>query len=101
MRARTKSEILDFIRKSHSQLNNFGVTKIGLFGSFVKNQQTEESDIDILVDFHPDKLKYDNYIDLAYYLEDSLERTVDLVTVDSLSPFIGPHILGEVEYVPF
>ncbi len=101
MKARTKSEILDFIKNSHNQLTDFGVSKIGIFGSFVRDQQTEESDIDILVDFHPEKIKYDNYIDLAYYLEDSLERTVDLVTVDSLSPYIGPHILGEVEYVAF
>jgi len=99
MKAKTKLEIFDFIRKSRSQLELFGVNKIGIFGSFVRDEQTEESDIDILVDFYPDKVKYDNFIDLAFYLEDSLERKVDLVTIGSLSPYIGPHILGEVEYV--
>jgi len=101
MKVQTKSEILSFLTKSRPQLDGFGVRKIGLFGSFIRNQQTENSDIDILVDFHPDKKKYDNFIDLAFYIEDNLERSVDLVTLDSLSPFIGPHILKEVEYLAF
>jgi predicted nucleotidyltransferase len=42
---------------------------------------------------------YRNFINLAYFLEDNLERKVDLQTTDSLSPYIGPRILREVEYV--
>jgi predicted nucleotidyltransferase len=99
MKAKTKTEIIEFLKKNRLQLESFGVSKIGVFGSFLRNEQTEDSDIDILVDFYPEKVKYDNFIDLAFYLEDHLERSVDLVTVGSLSPYIGPHILREVEYV--
>lgn len=99
MKARTKADIIDFLTRIRPRLEVFGVRKIGIFGSFARNEQTEDSDIDLLVDFYPDKLKYDNYIDLVFYIEDSLERPVDLVTTGSLSPYIGPHILQEVEYV--
>jgi len=75
------------------------VKKIGLFGSFVRNTQRDESDIDILVEFDQEKLSYDNFINLAYFLEDNLNRKVDLLTTDGLSPYIGPRILKEVEYV--
>jgi len=99
MKARTKTDIFEFLKGSRLKLESLGVSKIGVFGSFVRDEQGEDSDIDILVDFRPEKVKYDNFIELAFYLEDSLERRVDLVTVESLSPYIGPHILKEVEYV--
>ncbi len=79
----------------------YGVKKIGLFGSYVRNMQNAQSDIDLLVEFEPDKLNYSNFINLAFFLEDNLESKVDLVTLDSLSPYIGPNILKEVEYVSF
>ena len=61
--------------------------------------QAEQVGIDILVEFHPPQKTFDNFIQLAFYLEDVLGRPVDLITSDSLSPYIGPHILQEVEYV--
>ncbi|MEI6179866.1 MAG: nucleotidyltransferase family protein [Chloroflexales bacterium] len=73
--------------------------RYGLFGSFVRNESRPDSDIDILVEFHPTKKTFDNFIQLAFYLEDVLGRPVDLITADSLSPYIGLHILQEVEYV--
>ena len=57
------------------------------------------SDVDILVSFTPEKKTFDNFMHLGFFLEDLLGRTVDLVTTESLSPHIGPHILSEVEYV--
>jgi uncharacterized protein len=99
MRVIAKTDILNFLRDNGQTINSFGVRKIGLFGSFVKDEQEKNSDIDILVEFKSENLTYENYINLAYYLEDNLDRKIDLVTYDSLSPYIGPHILGEVEYV--
>jgi len=101
MRSRAKSDIFDFLRSNKETITSYGVRKIGLFGSFVKNSQKMESDIDILVEFNSEKLNYDNYINLAYFLEDNLNRKIDLITLDSLSPYIGPQILQEVEYVSF
>jgi len=99
MRATAKAEVIDFLKKHSYTINAFGVCKIGIFGSFVKNEQDIDSDIDILVEFNSDKLNYDNYINLAYFLEDNLNRKIDLITNESLSPYIGPQILQEVEYV--
>jgi uncharacterized protein len=101
MKAIAKSDIFDFLRLNKETIDLYGVQKIGLFGSFVKNEQKNESDIDILVEFNSEKLTYDNYISLVYFLEDNFKRKIDLITSDSLSPYIGPQILKEVEYVSF
>jgi len=99
MIAMNKYQIMNFLEAHRDAIHSFGVRKIGLFGSYVRDAQGPESDIDLLVDFDDDKLNYDNYINLAYYLEDELDTKVDLITVGGLSPHIGPNILKEVEYV--
>jgi uncharacterized protein len=101
MKAMAKSDIFEFLRSNKKAIDSYGVQKIGIFGSFVKNEQKTDSDIDILVEFNSENLTYDNYINLAYFLEDNLDRKIDLITSDSLSPHIGPQILKEVEYVSF
>lgn len=78
------------------RLTALGVTGIGVFGSFVTGRQTPASDVDILVEFAPDRHTFDNFMDLSFFLEDILGRKVELVTPESLSPHIGPHILREV-----
>ena len=75
--------------------------KLGLFGSFVREEQGVESDVDLLVEFEPGKKTFDNFIQLSFFLEDLFKRRVELVTSESLSPYIGPHIMNEVEYVTF
>jgi predicted nucleotidyltransferase len=52
-----------------------------------------------LIDFLPHQKTYDNYIGLAFYLEELTGRKIELVTRASLSPYIGPHILKQVENV--
>ncbi len=95
---RKKEEVLTIIRNHQREIRGFGVRRCGFFGSFVREQDTEQSDIDILVEFEPGQKTFDNFMQLAFFLEDLLGRRVDLVTVESLSPYIGPHILKEVEY---
>jgi predicted nucleotidyltransferase len=94
-----KYQIFDLLRKNEQIIQNFGVEKIGLFGSFVLNHQTPESDIDLLVQFKKGKKTYKNFIQLAFFLEKIFGKNVDLLTEQSLSPFIGKHILNEAEYV--
>ena len=95
-----KAQIFKRILTEQAQLSLFGVKNIGLFGSFVRGDQTTDSDIDILVEFTPEKHTFDNFMDVAFLLEKILGRKVDLVTPEALSPHIGPHILKEVERVP-
>jgi predicted nucleotidyltransferase len=96
----TKHEILESIEKSKNRLQALGIRTIGLFGSFVRGDETMQSDIDLLVEFDADKKTFDNFIDACFYLEDLLHRKVELVTRDSLSPYLKPHIEKEIEYVP-
>ncbi len=100
MGVKNKIDVVRFLQENQSKLLSYGVEKIGIFGSFSRDEQKDTSDIDLLVDFHPNDLNYKNFIGLTHFLEDQLEREVDLVTSDSLSPYLGPIILKEVEYVP-
>ena len=95
----TKELIFQRILEEQKQLSIYGV-KIGLFGSFVRGEQTPMSDIDILVEFMPDKHTFDNFMEVAFLLEKILDRKVELITQEALSPYIGPRILKEVESVP-
>ena len=73
--------------------------RLGVFGSFVRGQQRPDSDVDLLVEFDPALKTFDNFMALSLLLEDLLQRRVELVTTESLSPHLRPHILDEVEDV--
>lgn len=100
MSVTTKAETLDILARHHAALRQYGVLRYGLFGSFVRNEPTSSSDVDILVEFLPGQKTFDNFMNLAFFLENILGRRVDLLTKESLSPYLGPRILQEVEYVP-
>jgi uncharacterized protein len=93
-----KTDLFALMAKHHDELRNFGVRRWGVFGSFVTGRQSDQSDIDILIEFEPGKKSFDNFMRLATFLEQQIGRHVELVTPESLSPHIGPHILREVEY---
>jgi uncharacterized protein len=96
----TKAQVFSLLRQHQQELQRLGVDRCGVFGSFVKGVAIrEESDVDILVAFDPARKTFDNFMSLAFFLEELFGRKVDLVTVESLSPYIGPYILEEVEYV--
>jgi len=96
----TKSELLNLLFQNRDAIKSFGIKELGLFGSFVSNNNiNKDSDIDLLIDFLPHQKTYDNYIGLSFFLEELTGRKIELVTRASLSPYIGPHILKQVENV--
>lgn len=95
----TKRDLMALLHKHHTEIKAFGVKRYGVFGSFVRDEARENSDVDILVEFEPEQEKFLNFFNLAFRLEEIFGRKVDLITTGSLSPYIGPHILREVEYV--
>src|SRR5688500_4129223 len=95
----TKTEIIEQLQSNEQYLLAYGVKEIGLFGSFLTNKADHESDIDILVDIKKENKTFKNFMSLNYFLEKLFDRKVDLVTKQSLSPYIGLHILKSVEYV--
>ncbi len=100
MAVQTKEQVVSLIEAHQSQIRKLGIRKLGLFGSFVRQQQNSNSDIDILVEFESEQKTFDNFMQTASLLEELFGRRVELVTPEALSPYIGPHILREVEYVP-
>ncbi len=95
-----KTIIYEDLQKNKATLEQYGVKQIGLFGSFVRDKGTDESDIDFLVDFEPGKKTFKNFMDLAFFLEELFQRKVEVLTRQGLSPYIGPRILKTVENVP-
>lgn len=98
MIVQTKEDVLSLLQEHQAELRRFGVRRCGVFGSFVRNKPGDQSDVDILVEFAPEQKTFDNFMHLAFFLEELFGRPVDLITTESLSPYIGPHILREVEY---
>jgi len=84
------------ILRDHEQeiKRRFAVRRIGLFGSFVRGEETKESDIDILVEFEDPTFR--NFMNLAFYLEDIFSRRVDLLTPEGISHRIRPYVEKEV-----
>ena len=99
MSVATKADLLALVEDHQQQLKTFGVSRLGIFGSFVHDQHADGSDVDVLVEFEPGRKTFDNFMHLAFYLKELFGRKVDLLTPESLSPYLGPHILREVEYV--
>lgn len=95
----TKEHILSLIRMHQEQIKSWGVKRLGLFGSFVCGQPSGDSDIDTLVEFETGHKPFDNFVNVALFLEGLFGRRVESVTPETLSPYIGPYILREVEYV--
>ena len=96
----TKEEILDCIKTHQVEIKSFGVNRLGLFGSYVRNEQRIGSDLDFLVEFEPGQKSLKNFFGLIDWLEQAFNIEVELITRESLSPYIGPSIEREVEYVP-
>ena len=91
-------KILELIHKNQNEIKKYGVRRIGLFGSYLKNKQKRDSDIDILVEFYKGKKTFDNYMDLKFFLEDLFHCDVDLVIKESLRVELKSNILRSVQY---
>jgi predicted nucleotidyltransferase len=79
--------------------SQYGVEKIGIFGSFARGEQTRKSDIDILVDFARGYATLRNFVGLAERLEAIFGRKVDLITVEGLDKYIRSRVEAEVIWV--
>lgn len=81
------------------ELRAAGVARLGIFGSVARGEARADSDVDALVEFQPTARSIDNLLTVGDALERVFHRKVDLVTDNSLSPYLAPHILREVLYV--
>ena len=96
----TKENIVAILKSHKAELSKYGVSNIGLFGSYLRNEQSEKSDIDLLFDFEPEKENFDNFM-AVYDIFDNLFKNekIEMVTKNGLSKYIGPKILNTILYV--
>jgi predicted nucleotidyltransferase len=96
-----KQEIFGMLRNQKDKIRSLGVKRLGLFGSFARGEQNQNSDIDVLVEFEKGQKTFDHFIHLAFFLEELFKRRVEVVTPESLSPYLKPRITSGIEYVSF
>ena len=95
----TKEYIIHFLKSHKNELKEkFGVYKIGLFGSYARDEQKEDSDIDIAVEIDS-KNMFRSFFSLLHFLEDNLHENIDLGIEKSLKPIAKKSILKEIIYV--
>ena len=94
-----RTTILTFLRQHKQEISQmFGATRIGLAGSYARDEATESSDIDIIVEIQSDN-KFRSFFNLLNYLQDSLNKPIDLATESSLKPRIREMIQKDIIYV--
>lgn len=92
----SSKKIFEILQRNHYLLKKYRVKRIGLFGSYIRNESSKRSDIDLLVDF--EEKTFDNFIELAFELEKIFDRKIDLLTEKGISPYILPYIKNEVQW---
>ena len=94
MKTQKNSKDLNKIKKEIVRiLKKHGIKKAGIFGSYVRGEQDEKSDIDIIIE--PNKGMGLEFVEVALELEKALGKKVDLLTYNSISPYLKEYILGE------
>lgn len=96
----SREQITDFL-KSHKieYREKYGICKIGLFGSIVRGEQTESSDIDIAIEMEPSKKNLHNFLSFKRDLESRFGTTVDLGIESTLKQSVKENIKNEIVYV--
>lgn len=92
------NEIMNLMNEHMDSIDKFHIKKIGIFGSYVRDEQTNDSDVDILVEFEDNQETLDNYMDLKFYLEDLFNRRVDVVISDVIKGALKKSIVESVKY---
>src|SRR3990167_7548205 len=93
-----RSEILRRLAQQRQAVQQLGVRRLVLFGSIARGEETSTSDVDVLVELEHNS--FDAYMDLKFFLEELLQRRVDLVLADTVKPRLRERILKETVYVP-
>jgi hypothetical protein len=94
-----KIEILQFLKSHKEEMRQqFGVKRIGLFGSYVRGNAREDSDIDIAVEMENRRI-FRNFFALEQFLKDNLQKNVDIGIESAIKPAVKKKIMSEIEYV--
>jgi len=94
----TKEDIKKVLIRNKKILKKYKVNKIGIFGSFATGKTRKKSDVDLLVEFE-DMIDLFDFVHLNDEIQQILKNRVDLVTPDTIKPYIKSRILKEVEWI--
>lgn len=99
----TQQELSSLLMSNGDTIRRFGAQRLGLFRSYASTRRNgPQKDLGMLVEFANGEKNYSNYVHLICFLEDLLNSEVELITPDSLSPYIRSSVLAEVEqYLSF
>jgi predicted nucleotidyltransferase len=95
----TRERVEERLRAVEPEIRALGVSRLALFGSVLRGSARDDSDVDLLVQFVPGGKTYARFVQLCELLEEHLGHRVEVVTAESLSPFIGPRILADAQDV--
>lgn len=95
---RNKKSLMNYQKNLNTWKEKYGVKRIGLFGSYSREEQNESSDIDVIVEFNDSELSFDNYMDLKFNLEDHFQKPIDLVILNDIKPALKASILRSTMY---
>lgn len=94
-----KQQIMKLVIENKQAFRDLGARRVGLFSSFARGEQTNKSDVDLLVDFLPGRKSYRNLLGLADLAEKLVGRGVEVLTLQSVSPYLAAYIEKDAEYV--
>ena len=95
----TREEVIRILSEHRGELREMGVRSLAMFGSAARGELRPDSDIDLLTDLEP-PYAYDRYVQVKFFIEDLLQRSVDLVMPETLKARIRPYVEKEAIYVP-
>jgi uncharacterized protein len=90
-----RQTVISSLQARREEILRLGVRQLSLFGSVSRDEASEGSDVDLLVEFEPGQKSFDNFMNLYDLLESLVDAHVELLTTDALSQYLGPTILGE------
>jgi predicted nucleotidyltransferase len=96
--SRSREEILTILEQNREAIRGYGARRLGLFGSYARNEATETSDLDFVVEF--ETKSFDAYMDLKEFLEGLFGCRVDLVLTNAIKPRLRATILEEAVHAP-
>ena len=96
----TKEDVLTYLRTNKSSFEQqFGVIRIGLFGSYARDNAGKDSDLDLAIEMQPDKKSMKNFLGFKRHLEAYFGKRVDLGIESALKPLVREQVRKEVIYV--
>lgn len=99
MKNYSADEIIAYLKKNKSLFyERFGITSIGIFGSFARSEQTLSSDIDMVIEIEKDKKNIHNFLKIKRFLEEELGKKIDLGFEHSLKPIIREKVKKQIIY---